>query len=106
MQLKTVAISVYLGYSIIAGVRKLGKKDKLTERLLSRPNDFTFEELTIFLNRLGYSLRAAGKTGGSRVTFVNDDGDYIRLHRPHPRNTLKQYQIGDVIDVLSERGLL
>ena len=84
----------------------MSKKDKLTERLLSRPNDFTFEELTTLLSRLGYALRTAGKTGGSRVTFANDDGDYIRLHKPHPRNILKQYQVDDVIDVLSERGLL
>ena len=84
----------------------MSKKDKLTERLLSRPNDFTFEELTTLLNRLGYTLRSAGKTGGSRVTFAKDDGDYIRLHKPHPRNILKQYQVDDIIDVLSERGLL
>ena len=84
----------------------MSKKDKLTERLLSRPNDFTFDELATLLSRLGYSLRTACKTGGSRVAFANDDGDYIRLHKPHPRNILKQYQVDDVIDVLSERGLL
>lgn len=84
----------------------MSKKEKLTERLLSRPKDFTFEELTTLLNRLGYTLLAGGKTGGSRVAYVNGDGDYIRLHKPHPRNILKQYQIDDVIYVLSERGLL
>ena len=84
----------------------MSKKEKLLERLLLRPKDFTFEELTTLLNRLGYALTQAGKTGGSRVTFVKGDGDYIRLHKPHPRNILKHYQIDDVIDVLSERGLL
>jgi hypothetical protein len=87
-------------------VRKLSKKEKLVERLLSRPSDFTFDELTTLMNGLGYTLRKAGKTGGSRVTFANDGGDYIRLHKPHPRNILKQYQVDDVIDILSERGLL
>lgn len=84
----------------------MSKKEKLTERLLARPKDFTFEELTTLLNRLGYNSATTGKTGGSRVAFVNGDGDYIRLHKPHPRNILKQYQIDDVIYMLSERGLL
>ena len=84
----------------------MSKKEKLTERLLSHPKDFTFEELTTLLSRFGYTLQTAGKTGGSRVAFANEDGDYIRLHKPHPRNILKQYQIDDVIFVLSERGLL
>jgi len=40
------------------------------------------------------------------VTFANSDGDYIRLHKPHPRNILKPYQIDDVTYALAERGLL
>jgi len=84
----------------------LSKKEKLAKRLLSRPSDFTFDELTTLLGHLGYSKEAAGKTGGSRVTFANNDGDYIRLHRPHPRNILKLYQIDDIVANLKERGLL
>lgn len=84
----------------------MSKKDKLTERLLSRPADFTFDELVTLLRRFGYTLLGAGKTGGSRVTFANGGGDYIRLHRPHPRNILKLYQVDDVIAALTERGLL
>jgi len=82
------------------------RKEKLLMRLKSRPTDFTFEELTTLLGQFGYSIRSSGKTGGSRVAFANDEGDYIRLHKPHPRNILKRYQIDDVIAVLSERGLL
>jgi len=84
----------------------LSKRDKLTERLLSRPSDFTFDEAVTLLKSFGYSISRAGKTGGSRVAFTNDEGDYIRLHKPHPRNILKQYQVGDIITALSERGLL
>ena len=83
----------------------MSKKEKLIKRLLSYPKDFTFEELATLLSRLGYTLKTAGKTGGSRVTFAKDS-DYIRLHKPHPRNILKQYQIDDIITALSERGLL
>jgi hypothetical protein len=92
--------------NIFTEVNELSKKEKLVERLLSRPKDFTFEELITLLNRFGYRLEESGKTSGSRVTFANSDGDYIRLHKPHPRNILKQYQVDDVIDVLSERELL
>jgi hypothetical protein len=75
-------------------------------RLLSRPSDFTFEELSALLGLLGYENAGTGKTGGSRVAFTDREGDYIRLHKPHPRNVLKQYQLDDIIAALSERGLL
>ena len=83
----------------------MSKKDKLLERLFSRPKDFTFDELTSLLGHFGYYIDAAGKTGGSRVAFTNGD-DYIRLHKPHPRNILKPYQIDDITDGLKERNLL
>jgi hypothetical protein len=55
---------------------------------------------------LGYSIHASGKTGGSRVAFMNEYGDYIRLHKPHPGNILKLYQIDDIAANLKEKGLL
>jgi hypothetical protein len=94
-------------YSIIfTGDDILSKKEKIMKRLLTRPNDFTFDELATLLGGWGYVMLGAGKTGGSRVAFVNGEGDYIRLHKPHPRNILKQYQIDDIIAILRERGLL
>jgi hypothetical protein len=84
----------------------LSKKEKLIERLLSRPSDFTFDEAVTLLRSFGYSISRPGKTGGSRVAFADDEGDYIRLHKPHPRNILKQYQVDDIIAALLERGLL
>ncbi|GHV57022.1 hypothetical protein FACS189460_2860 [Deltaproteobacteria bacterium] len=83
----------------------MSKKEKLTERLLQRPADFTFEELTTLLGQFGYLPAGAGKTGASRVAFTNG-GDYIRLHKPHPRNVLKQYQVAEIIAVLTDRGLV
>ena len=85
---------------------KLSKKEKLVRRFQSRPADFTFDELITLLKSMGYSLEAAGKTSGSRVVFSNEDGDYIRLHKPHPRNILRMYQINDIILNLKEKGLL
>lgn len=84
----------------------MSKKDKLIERFLSQPTDFTFDELTTLLKQLGYAIANVGKTGGSRVTFTNGEGDYIRLHKPHPRNILKKYQVDDIVTALIERGLI
>ena len=84
----------------------MSKRDKLIERLLSIPSDFTFDEVVTLLGYFGYTISKSGKTGGSRVSFADDEGDYIRLHKPHPRNILKQYQVNDLITALSERGLL
>jgi len=84
----------------------LSKKDKLVKRFLSRPADFTFDELISLLKSMGYFMETTGRTSGSRVAFSNENGGYIRLHKPHPRNILKMYQIDDIISNLKEKGLL
>ena len=84
----------------------LSKKDKQLNRLLSRPSDFSFDELVTLLGQVGYHPVKGGKTGGSRVSFSDGLGDYLRIHKPHPGNILKLYQIDDVIASLKERGLL
>lgn len=84
----------------------MSKKDKLAKRLLARPVDFTFDDLITLLGYFGYANSGTGKTGGSRVAFTNGAGDYIRLHKPHPRNILKRYQVDDIIAALTERGFL
>jgi len=45
------------------------KKDKLLERFLSMPKDFSYQELKTLLNSLGYEESNLGKTSGSRVLF-------------------------------------
>ena len=42
---------------------------------------------------------------GSRVCFKKDRHK-IKLHKPHPGNILKRYQIKLVIDELKKEGLL
>jgi hypothetical protein len=86
---------------------KVSQISKLKERLRSNPRDFTFQELETLLAHLDYHRIAGGKTGGSRVAFTNaDNSDYIRLHKPHPRNILKPYQVTNLINDLKQRGLL
>jgi hypothetical protein len=84
----------------------MSRQRKLILRVLARPSDFTFDELTTLLGHFGYLPVSIGKTSGACVAFANDGNDYIRLHRPHPGAILKRYQIDEVIGALSERGLL
>jgi hypothetical protein len=84
----------------------LAQREKLIARLLGRPKDFTFQEAASLLGHFGYNETTSGKTGGSRVAFANSKRDYIRMHKPHPRNILKEYQVEFLVNKLKERGLL
>ncbi|NBV11379.1 MAG: type II toxin-antitoxin system HicA family toxin [Chitinophagia bacterium] len=80
------------------------KKDKLLERFLSMPKDFSYQELKTLLNSLGYEESNLGKTSGSRVLFLNViKQSKIRIHKPHPGNILKKYQIVEVISKITSK---
>jgi len=83
----------------------MSKKEKLLERLRGVPKDFTFDELQTLLNIIGFVMSYKGKTSGSRVVFMNKDNVPIDVHKPHPGNELKEYQIKEIIKVLKENGL-
>ncbi len=79
----------------------MNKKEKLVERFRSSPNDFSWAELESLLGYFGFEEVRKGKTAGSRRAFVNaSTKQIIRLHKPHPGNILKQYQIKEVREVL------
>ena len=85
----------------------MSKDEKLIKRLISRPKDFTYNELRKILTYLGYTETQSGKTSGSRVAFVNSKDEHIiRLHKPHPNNELKQYQINQIVEELKSRGII
>ena len=85
----------------------MGREEKLIARFLSKPVDFTYNELRKLLKKLGYEESQSGKTSGLRVAFYNEKTRHIiRLHKPHPQNVLKQYQLQQVIDELKTRRLL
>lgn len=74
---------------------------KLIDRLKTRPKDFTFGELGKILRHFGYKEHKTGKSAGSRRAFVNKSTKHIiRIHKPHPGNILKSYQIDYIIDEL------
>ena len=83
----------------------MGKKEKLIERLKSKPKDFTFDEMQSVLEAFGFEVLNKGKTSGSRVKFSKGSMAII-LHKPHPRKELLEYQIKQITDVLEKEGLI
>ena len=82
------------------------RKDKLIKRLKSKPRDFTWDETTSLLTRLGFVEVKTGKTGGSRRRFIGSSNIVITLHKPHPSNILKKYQVEQIIEILSKENLI
>jgi HicA toxin of bacterial toxin-antitoxin, len=84
----------------------MSKNEKLLQRLLSIPKDFTWEELVKLLALFDYVELKKGKTGGSRRKFADEKKNIIILHKPHPGNILKEYAIKQVINHLNEKGYI
>jgi len=85
----------------------VGKVEKLLRRFLSKPKDFTYDEMINLLRSFGYEEAKTGKTSGSRVAFINHKTKHIiRLHKPHPKPELKQYQLKDIEDELRRTGVI
>ena len=80
----------------------MSKSDKLIIRLLSRPKDFTYNELKTLLLSFGYK---EVQGAGSRVCFAKENHK-IKLHKPHPDNKLKRYQIDLIAKELTNKGLI
>lgn len=84
----------------------MSKREKLIQRFLSKPTDFSWGELKSLLEGFGYSLESGGKTGGSRVKFLHEQHPPVILHKPHPTPVLKRYQVEQITEFLKKEGLL
>lgn len=83
----------------------MGKKEKLIDKLLKKPKDFTFDEMKSLLSYFGYELKQGGT--GSGVKFVKKgSNEVINFHKPHPDGILKRYVLDQVIEKLRKDGLL
>ena len=80
------------------------KFEKLSSRFQTRPKDFTYDELRRILRGFGYTELQGS---GSRVVFFNNKIKHnIKLHKPHPENILKTYQIDLVLNELKSNDLI
>ena len=84
----------------------MGRKEKLIQRLKSKPKDFTFDEVEMLLNHFDYIRSNKGKTSGSHVIFSHRNHGDILLHKPHPQKELKSYQIKQLLEILEQEGLI
>lgn len=84
----------------------MGQKEKLIQRLKSKPKDFTFEDAETLLKYLEFTRSNKGKTSGSRVMFSSAEHGNILLHKPHPQKELKTYQIRQLVDFLEQEDLI
>lgn len=85
----------------------MSKTEKLLQRFLSKPKDFTFEELRKLLKSIGYEEARTGKTSGSRVAFYNAElDDMIKFHRPHPSQVIKQCYLREIEQQLRDREVI
>lgn len=86
----------------------MSRKEKLLQRFLSRPKDFTFEEAERLLNDFGFYEVSTGKTSGSALRFESDKHPVIRIrfHKPHPSNVLKPYVLELIKENLERCNLL
>ena len=85
----------------------MSKRQKLIERFLVIPNDFTYDELVQVLKLFGYMEDKSGKTSGSAVRFVRENSfSQIRFHKPHPQKIIKRYILQYIKETLESEGLL
>jgi hypothetical protein len=85
----------------------MSRADKLLKRFLSKPRDFTYDELRKLLAGLGYEETFSGRTSGSRVSFVNRSTMHIiKIHMPHPAHEMKRYQLDDLEESLRGKGVI
>ena len=84
----------------------MGTKEKLRNRFLKMPSDFTFDEMQRLLEGYGYEKSNKGKTSGSRLIFKNGNKRPIMLHKPHLGNIVKEYAMKQVFDDLKEAGFI
>lgn len=85
----------------------MSKAEKLLNRFLSQPADFTYDELRKLLTSFGYDEIKTGKTSGSRMTFYNSEFDaMIKFHKPHPSSIMKRCYLREIEKHLRDKGVI
>ncbi len=72
----------------------------MVARFLTMPSDFHYAEVVKLLGYFDFDEVKKGKTSGSRVKFMNQEGVPVMLHKPHPSGIMKQYQLKQIKEVL------
>ena len=83
----------------------MSRKQKLIDKLKSKPKDMTFDEGESLLIYLGFTKSNKGRTSGSKIMFYKGNMK-ILLHKPHPQKELKPYQINELLSELERENLI
>ena len=78
------------------------RKEKLLEKLHAGPNNFTWDEATRLMRLHGFVL--LNRDGSARMFVHENTRTKVRLHEPHPHNTLKPYMIEQLLEGLRAAG--
>ncbi len=82
----------------------MSKLDKLIARLSDKPKNFTWEEAVTLMKKCGFEIIS---NSGSRRKFFHREKDIVVcIHRPHPTNELKKYQLKDITNALKTAGFI
>lgn len=82
----------------------MSKRDKLVERIKGKPKDLRWEEVVTLCEALGFETISGN---GSRFKFYHKKLDFsLFFHRPHPSNIVKNYVVKQLLNSLTERGLI
>jgi hypothetical protein len=84
----------------------VSQSSKKLDRLLTKPKDFSWDDLISVLKHFDFHQERTGKSGGSRRKFSNSSGITVSFHEPHPQPTLKRYQVDQLIEFLTKEGYL
>ncbi len=78
----------------------MSKRQKAIDRLLSRPSDYQWGELTFLMEAFGYELKTGG--GSARKFIHSETRVTLFMHQPHPAKILKAYQVREAIYFLKQ----
>ncbi len=82
----------------------MSKKDKLLQKLLAKQSSFTWAEAETLMKQSGFRL--LNKSGSARMFYHEQKKIKVRLHEPHPQNTLLKYMVDELIEGLRTAGEL
>ena len=83
----------------------MSTKEKLIKRFKRQPKDFTWDELVRLFSMYSFTIDNKGKTSGSRFIFKKDN-EKITIHKPHPFNFIKEYEMKEILNFLTNKGLI
>ena len=82
----------------------MGTKEKMIDRLLSIPKDYTYFELKGLASKCKCTLSQKGN--GSRCMLIAPSGAKYVFHKPHNYSYFKEYAVKDIISFLRKEGLI